>query len=163
MKWTIPTRRVTHPVWPSARSFRRAWRAFTLLEALIASAILLVVVLAVTQAITAGQQHSFEARQRIAGTLAAEELMGRIIVDDYANLATWDGYTESVGNMTDMNSNPLSDVFQFVGRDVAVTATTKSFSGLDVDVQGYDVRVRAFDDDGRVLAMIERFIAEPSS
>ena len=121
------------------------------------------VVLAVTQAITAGQQHSFEARQRIAGTLAAEELMGRIVVDDYANLATWDGYTETVGNMTDMNSNPLSTVFQFVGRDVAVTSTTKTFSGLGVDVRGYDVRVRAFDEDGRILTVLDRFIAEPSS
>ena len=53
-------------------------RAFTLLEALMAAGILFAVVVGVTSAVTAGQLHAFEARQRIAASLAAEELIGRI-------------------------------------------------------------------------------------
>src|SRR5262245_1838221 len=70
-------------------------RAFTLVEALMATGLLLVVVVAVSTAITAGQQQAYEAHQRIAASLAAEELMGRIAADDYASLLTWNGHTEN--------------------------------------------------------------------
>ena len=132
------------------------------MESLIASAILLVVILAVSQAITAGQQHAFEAQQRIAGTLAAEDLMGRIIVEEYDSIGDWDGYTEQVGTMTDIDNESMPKVFNSVGREAVVTSTLKSFDGLNVNVAGYDVVVRAFDEDGRVLAELQRFIAEPA-
>ena len=54
---------------------RRSRRGFTLMESLMASGILLVIVVAVTSAITAGQQHAYEAHLRIAASLAAEELL----------------------------------------------------------------------------------------
>jgi hypothetical protein len=53
------------------------------MEALMASAILFAGVLAVTSAITSGQKKAFEAEQQVAATLAAEEVLGAIVIDDY--------------------------------------------------------------------------------
>jgi Tfp pilus assembly protein PilV len=139
----------------------RLRRGFTLMEALMASGILLVIVVAVTSAITAGQQHAFEAHQRIAASIAAEELMGRLITFPYADLSAWNGYTEAVGAMTDMNSDPLPVSFDMVGRDVTVATTIKTLGDLSVIVQGRTVTVRAFNGEGRVLASLTRFIPEP--
>src|SRR5262245_42003723 len=117
-------------------------RGFTLLEALMAAGILLVVVVSVSSAITAGQQHSSAAHQRIAATLAAEELMGRLTTQPYANLPAWDGYTEAVGAMTDAVGNPMPANFDMIGRNVKVTTSMKNISNLSVDIRGRNVRVR---------------------
>ena len=54
---------------------RRASRgAFTLLESLIASAVLSLIVLAVGAAVTAGQQSSYEARNAVLATMAGGEV-----------------------------------------------------------------------------------------
>ena len=139
----------------------RLSRGFTLMEALMASGILLVIVVAVTSAITAGPQHAIEAQQRIAASIAAEELMGRLITLPYADLSAWNGYTEAVGGMTDMRSDPLPVSFDMVGRDVNVSTTIKTLGGLGVIVQGRTVTVRAFNTEGRVLVSLTRFIPEP--
>lgn len=138
-------------------------RGFTLLEALMASGILLGIVVAVTSAVTAGQQHAFEAQQRIAGTLAAEDLMGRLTTVSYAMLPTWNGYTEPVGEMVDMAGNPLPESFASVGRAVQVASSTQMFNDLGVVINGREVRVRAFDNGNRTLAELIRFIPEPPS
>ena len=142
---------------------RRIRRGFTLLEALMASGILLGVVVAVTSAITAGQQHAYEAHQRIAATLAAEELLGRVIIDDYANLMTFNGLTQVVGTMTDVNGSPLPQKFDAIGRDVSVVNSLEDTGVAGVNIQGRTVRVRAFDATNRVLAEISQFIPEPPS
>lgn len=141
----------------------RARRGFTLVESLMAAGILLVVVFAVTSAITAGQQHAYEAHQHIAATLAAEELMGRLVTEPYDDLAGWNGYAEAVGAMTDMDGQPLPQSVAMVGRQVTVTAALRRLEDLGVNVQGREVTVDAVDADGRVLARLTRFIPEPSS
>ena len=73
------------------------------------------------------------------------------------------GYTEDVGTMTDMLGDPLPDSFHMVGRDVQVTTSLEQFGGLGVAVRGRSINVRAFGEDGRILAEITRFIPEPSS
>lgn len=142
---------------------RRARRGFTLVEALMATGLLLVVVVAVSSAITAGQQNAYEAHQRIAASLAAEELMGRIAADAYAQMATWNGHTENVGEMTNMQGAALPSSLQMVGRDVHVSTGLKTLSGLDVRVRGATITVRAFNGEGRTLASITRFVPEPQS
>lgn len=142
---------------------RRAARGFTLIEALMATGLLLMVVVSVTSAITAGQQHAYEAHQRIAASLVAEELMGRVAADDYDQLLTWNGHTEAVGDMTDMAGSPMPSALQMVGRDVRVTIGMQTISGLDVRVRGATVTVRAFNGAGRTLASISRFVPEPQS
>ncbi len=140
-----------------------ACRGFTLIESLMASGILLVIVVAVTSAITAGQQHAFEAHQRIAATLAAEELMGRLTTETYTNLAAWDGYTEAVGAMTDQAGRQMPTSFAAVGREVDVTTTLRTLNGLGVNILGRTVQVRTFDRDDRTLAELTRYIPEPQS
>lgn len=136
-------------------------RGFTLLEALMASSILFAVVVAVTSAITAGQQHAYEAHQRIAASLAAEELMGRVIIDNYDNLPTWNGMTEAAGAMTDVNGSTLPEKFNSIGRNVWVMTSLEDTGVAGVHVQGRTVRVRSVDADGRVLAELVQFIPEP--
>jgi type II secretory pathway pseudopilin PulG len=143
-----------------ARSVRRG---FTLIEALMAAGMLLGIIVAVTSAITAGQQNAHEAQQRIAGALAAEELMGRIATEPYARIATWNGHVEDVGELTDAGDEPLPSTLQGVGREVQVASGMKNISGLDVRVRGLTVTVRSFNSGGRSLAQITRFVPEPQS
>ena len=140
-----------------------ARRAFTLLEALMAAGILLAVVVGVTTAVTAGQLHAFEARQRIAASLAAEELIGRIITEDYADLPTWDGFNEQAGTLTDGADNPMGNTFAAIGREVAVFTELEAINDLGVVVRGRRILVRAFNPNGRTLAQITHFIPEPAS
>lgn len=128
-----------------------------------ATGLLLMVVVSVTSAITAGQQHAYEAHQKIAASLVAEELMGRVAADDYDQLLTWNGHTEAVGDMTDMAGSPMPSALQMVGRDVRVTIGLQTISGMDVRVRGATVTVRAFNGEGRTLASISRFVPEPQS
>ena len=70
----------------------RLRRGFTLMESLIASAILFAGVLAVISAIMAGQRKAFEAERQVMATLAAEQLMGSIATSEYDSLsALWGG------------------------------------------------------------------------
>lgn len=126
-----------------------------------AAGILLVIVLAVTSAITAGQQNAYEAHQRIAATLAAEELMGRLVTEPWDDLSAWSGYTEAVGTMTDIDGQPMPASFGMIGRQAEVTTTLKTISGLGVNIRGRTVTVRSFDTDGRILASVTRFVPEP--
>lgn len=146
-----------------ARAAPVGHRAFTLVESLMATGLLLVVVVAVSTAITAGQQQAYEAHQRIAASLAAEELMGRIAIEDYASLPTWNGHTENVGQLTDMDGSATTSSLQMVGRDVRVTIGLKTLNGLDVRVRGATITVRSFNNRGRTLATITRFVPEPQS
>jgi hypothetical protein len=138
-------------------------RGFTLLEALMASGILLTIVVAVTGAITAGQQHAYEAQLRIVGTLAADELLGRIASGDYSSLSAWNGFTEDVGEMTDLQGDLLPATFQMVGRQAEVALGMVSVPSLSVRVRGYTITVRSFDVHDRTLSEVNRFVPEPQS
>ncbi len=127
-----------------------------------AAGILFAVVVGVTSAVTAGQLHALEARQRIAASLAAEELIGRIITDDYSDLPTWNGFNEPVGTLTDSADNPMSRTFAAIGREVEVVSRMETINDLGVAVRGRQVLVRTFNGDGRTLAEITYFIAEPA-
>ena len=122
-----------------------------------ASAILSAAVLAVTWAITAGQQHAYEAQQRIAATLAAEQLIGEILRDDYGQLkANWHGAIDMPGS--------LPDPFEMIGRTAMVSDPIIETLPLpNVDVRGRTVTVQAFDPRWRTLAEIAHFVPEPSS
>jgi prepilin-type N-terminal cleavage/methylation domain-containing protein len=140
------------------RTVRR--RGFTLMESLMASGILLVIVIAVTSSITAAQQHALEAHERIAGVLAAEELMGRILSGDYDSLAAWDGFREPVGAMVDMNNNPLPASTAMIGREVDVYTSVRTTGDLEINIRGRTVRVQAFNSDDRMLCDLIRFVPE---
>ncbi len=128
-----------------------------------ASGILLAVVVSVTAAITAGQQNSYEAQQRIAGALAAEELLGRLIVAEYSTLPTYHGQTENVGAMLDMNAQPMPELYGAIGRVVTVTTVLQNLSSMNVKVRGREVAVQTFDGNGRTLAEVRTFVPEPAA
>jgi len=67
---------------------RRLRRGFTLMESLMASAMLFAGVLAVITAIMGGQKRAFEAQRRVEAALIVEELMGDIAITDYSDLSS---------------------------------------------------------------------------
>lgn len=117
--------------------------------------------MAVTSAVTAGQQHAYDAHQRIAGALAAEALIGRITVGNYDSLLAWNGYTEPVGAMSDAAGDSLPGTFRMVGRSVRVTTTMQTIDSLGVNVRGRTIHVEAFNAKNRILAEITMFFPEP--
>lgn len=119
----------------------RRRRGFTLIEALMASAILATAVVAVTWAITAGQQHAFEARQRIVSTLLAEKTIGQLDTVEYVDLAS------------------SYDVESLVW--IEVTEVLEDLPNVDVRAKGKRVTVQVFASDATVLAQASRFIPEP--
>jgi len=128
-----------------------------------ASSILFAIVVAVITAITAGQQHALEAHQRIAGTLAADELLGRLSILSYASIPAWDGYAEGVGEMIDVKDDPFPNAFIMLGRNVDITTSIRELGKIGINIRGRTITVRAVDESGRVIAEISRFIPEPQA
>lgn len=128
-----------------------------------ATGILSVIVMSVTSAVTAGQQHAYEAQQRIAAALAAEDLLARISMLPYDSLPLWHNYTEAVGGMDDAEGNPMPATFDSLGRDVRVTTALTNLAGLGVKVRARTIRVRCFDRSGRFLATANAYVTEPQS
>ncbi len=137
-------------------------RGFTLLESLMACGVLLIMVIAVTSAVTAGQQNAHYAHQRVAGTLAAEEMLGRYESMDYGDL-TVGTFTENIGTLRDVNNQPFPESFAEVGRQLRINAAEKQLSDVGVKIRGREIRVRTFDANNNTLADISRFIPEPAS
>jgi hypothetical protein len=128
-----------------------------------AAGILLGVVMAVTSAITAGQHHSVEAQKRIAGALAAEELLSRLVTVSYDKLATWNGYVEAIGTLTDTTGDAMPPLFDSVGRSVTVTTELREFPELGVNIRGRTIVVQAVDAEAQVLAELTHFVPEPAA
>ena len=111
-----------------------------------ASALLLVGVLAVITAIMGGWKSSLEAQRRMESALIAEELMGQIAAMDYADLS-------------------LLPLLQSIGQFSAITSVQpqdQDLPGLGVRVSGTHVLV-VVSHSGALLAEAELFIPEPQS
>ena len=111
-----------------------------------ASALLLVGVLAVITAIMGGWKSSLEAQHRMEAALIAEELIGQIAAMDYG----------------DLGSLPL---LQTIGQFSAITSVQpqdQDLPGLGVRISGIQVRVM-INHSSTVLAEAELFIPEPQS
>ncbi len=124
--------------------------------------ILLMVVMAVTLAVTAGQQHAFEAQQRIAAVIAAEEKMGFLSTQAYSDLMGWNGHDESPGSIVAMDGSAAPGSFDQIGRRVQIHQDLINLPGSDVRVLGRHLRVQVYDRTGEVLVELERFIPEPA-
>lgn len=139
-----------------------ARRGFTLLESLMAAGILLIVVVAVSSAVVAGHQHSREAQDRIAGTLAAEELLARMVAMDYDELPGRNGYTEFPGMMTDITGEPFPEAFNTIGRRAYVSSGIRTMPGVSAKVYGREVRVVSFIIGRGPVAEARCFIPQPA-
>ncbi|RMH28473.1 MAG: prepilin-type N-terminal cleavage/methylation domain-containing protein [Planctomycetota bacterium] len=137
-------------------------RGFSLLESLIASAVLGVVVLAVGMAVSASQKASFEGDKAVLAAMAADDLMSELAAVPYANLPTYNGLTHPVGAMVTLGGQAYPDTYWALGRRVLVEDTRYTEPGLGVEIDGRRIVVTVFDD-ARDIVQIETFIPEPVS
>ena len=142
---------------PRVRS-RTPRSGFTLLESLMACGILLITVMAVTSAITAGQQYAMEAQLKVAASMAADDLMGRLAIAPAQELSSWHGFREDPGAMLTSTGETFPPHFNRIGREITVTADSLYLEDLDVTVSGRRINVRVFDSGGRNLIVLERFL-----
>jgi MSHA pilin protein MshD len=159
---------------------RRIQSAFTLLECLMASALLAFIVAAVCQAVVAGQMQTAESLHSLKGMALAEMTMEEILAlpyDDpqgsatagpdtgetsrtlYDNVDDYHNFSMAAGAIKDGAGSLLPSSYQ--GFNVAVTAsyTTRTVTGLGTNIPGLNVTVTAADPGGRQW-VLQRFIAE---
>ncbi|MBC01800.1 MAG: hypothetical protein CMJ34_00650 [Phycisphaerae bacterium] len=136
----------------------RGRRGLTLIESVIATAMLAVAVTAIFSALAAGQAHARVAADDLAGSVAAETLMERII---HGSTSTdpldWNGHHESPGSMTDDTGRPLPGMTSNVGRRVVVERAERRL-GDGPAIEGRLVRVHAFDRMDRDLVVLQRWM-----
>ncbi len=156
-------------------------RALTLLETLLAVAILLLVTTAVISALTAGRGQSAQARRTLSADIACEMLMARITGLNPTEFSTsqqwydaiagpeqsggWDGYAEAHGEIRAGRSAALGylpeDYQQFSLHVDADRHIASVGPPLSVAIQGVEVQVEARDDEARPIATVRRFVPVP--
>lgn len=133
---------------PAPRIARGIRRAFTLMEALMASAMLFAGVLAVITAVMGGQKKAIEAQRRMEAALIAGEMMGDIATMDYSAL-------------------PSIPTFQPAGPFLALTTRTvvdEDLPSMGVVVRGTAIHLAIVVDMtqiGTPLAAVDFYIPEP--
>lgn len=136
---------------------------FTLLEALIASVILLLSVIATSMALTAGRQHSLEAQAEVQAALVADAMMSQILAEDYTTMENYDGKDEPPGSLLTAVGSAYPETYYRIGRTASVRPGSHTFSGLGVTITGLEIKVESYDDTGRILCTLQRFVPEPVS
>jgi prepilin-type N-terminal cleavage/methylation domain-containing protein len=172
----LPSVRTSHPIDRPCPQ-----RGLTLLESLIAIALLVVVVTAVLGAMEVGRQHSDEGRRLTMSSLAAEMLLARVADtygvqlatgDDWFNHFTdsiesggWHGHSEAKGEVRAGRDAllPLLPVdYQDFELDVkAIRMAHDIAPPLAVRIDGVHLQVRAQDALGRELITVARFLPLP--
>ena len=147
----------------TGRSTATARRGLTLVESLIAAVLLVTVVTAVLGAMSAGHQHAMEAKRLITASLAAEQLMARVTATPYPELDQRDGWAEAPGDATTAELEQLPALFELIGRRVTIATGSQQLDQLQVTILGAVVTVESFDDAGRILTRLVRFIPEPQA
>lgn len=144
------------------RTTRHTRRGFTLLENLMAAAVLGIIVLAVGLAVSAAQKASIEGQKTVLGAMAADDLMSELRALEYAALPTYDGLVQNVGGIQTLAGEDYPETYWALGRSVIVEDTQYQEGGLGAKIDGRRIVVAAFDAD-RVLVELECFVPEPAS
>lgn len=160
---------------------RRGHRlGLTVVEAMMALAVLSVAVLAVSHAVVAGQTHARGGDDAMRAVDLAQDLMEEILALSYRdpdgtstlgpetgetgrssfdNVDDFHGYTETVGTITDFAGNPYDAQVQAFARAVNITTTNESISELATSISGLTVTVTVTDPTGHAWTVI-RFVPE---
>ena len=139
----------------------RRRRGLTLVESVIATAMLAVAVTAIFSALAAGQSHARIAADDLAASVAAETLMDRIVHgSSETDPLDWNGHHEPAGSMTDDTGRPLPGITSNVGRRVVATRRIRRL-GDGPRIEGRLVQIHAFDRQARDLTVLERWIPTP--
>lgn len=155
------TRMIAQPIErPRGRRGPRAGGGYTLLEALFASTILSMVVLAVVSAMSASHMQSFEGQKSILSAIAADNLLSEVITLDYEDIRARDGQREEIGELVTVDGVAYPSPFWALGREMTVEEEIRLVEDLSVEITGLRVEVRVFDE-ARTLAQIETFVPEP--
>ncbi len=154
---------------------------FTLAEVLMASVVLGLSVLAISQAIVSGQMHAYAGIETERGMMLCESMVERLMpmpyfdstatltmgaeggesaAVDFDSLDDYHGYGETAGDLRDAKGVLLPDEFQGFTRSVSMTAGQMSVASLGQSVDGITVVVTVTSRGGREFT-VERFIAEP--
>jgi prepilin-type N-terminal cleavage/methylation domain-containing protein len=157
---SLPSKKPS-PCRPS-RERKPTRRGYTLIEAMVASVLLGVIVLAVMSAVAASQKLSFEGQKQMLGAMAADDLMAELATLPYEQLALRDGMTQAVGEIQTIDGQAYPGLYWSLGRRVLVEPHKIEHEETGIVVQGRRVIVTAFDD-RRDVAAVETFIVEPAA
>ena len=147
---------------PVARPTRRP-RAFTLLEALIASVIVAMVALAASTSVAVGIAVEEDNRLAVLAMHAAEQQMGAVLEREYDNMSSLAG-SEDAGAMllppragTTVRES-MGPAFDRMSRITSITAENRYFAQYNGHtVEGRRIEVTVLGPDGRELARLVRF------
>lgn len=154
---------------------------FTLIEVLAASVVLAMSVLAVTQAILAGQSQTYDSLKQSRALELAECVLeeaialgypdtdvdatigpedGELSPADFDNAADYHGYSQSAGELSDPSGALLPTSYQGFDYAIEVTQTTVDVAMLGGQRSGLTVQVIVTEPGGRTWT-IDRFMPEP--
>ncbi len=167
----------------AARTAPGSRAGFTLIEALLASAVLAFVVAALTQAIVAGQMQTYDAMHSGRAMALAEAMMEEILVlpyddpggglvigpdagevtrQDFDDIDDYHGFTEALGTLTDAEGNLYPSLFQKFTRFVTVTADTVDIPAFNSTQHGITITVTVREGDNGREWTVTRFVPEPA-
>jgi len=136
-------------------------RGFTLIEALVASTLLGMIVLAVISAVSASQRLSFEGQKQLLGVMAADDFLAELVTLPYDDLKLKHGLVQPTGELKTLDGHPYPHVNWPISRRVVVQEQTITEPALQIQIKGLRVAVTA-SDEMRDLAMLETFVPEPA-
>ena len=155
-------------------------RGLTLVESMMALAVLSFAVLAVNFAVVAGQTHARAGDSSIRAIELAQDLLEEILAlpyDDpdgastlgpeaaetsrlsFDNADDFHGYSESPGSITDFTGNAYPGDAQAFTRSVAIATSNEFVTDLSTAIAGLTVTITVMDDQGRSWA-ITHYIPE---
>ena len=151
----IMTHRSRHNPVPRRRS------GFTLIEALRATGVLSLIVLAVGAAVTAGQHTTFEGKKAVLAAMAADDLMTELHALGYAGVDAHDGLAQAVGSMASLQGRAYPATYAPLGREAEVDEVIVEEPDTGVVVRGKRLVVRVYDT-RRTIVELESFMSEPA-
>ena len=134
---------------------------FSLIEALIALAILALVFTSIASAIGAGTATAGETRTRVVATLSADELLAEVLSSDWGELIQWHGFKEDVGEGRAPDGR-LEPARKSLARTVEVLDRSRTLEPVGIEVAGLLVVVEVRDENERLLSRLERFVPVPT-
>ena len=135
-------------------------RGLTLVESVIATAVLAVAITGIFSALAAGTAHAGASADDLAASMAAEDLLDRVLHDcDRRGIdpLDWDGHQELPGELVDAQGLPILGGASRVGRRMQVEESTRRI-GDGPRIEGRLLQVIAVDRAGRRLGSVERWI-----
>ena len=127
--------------------------------AVIAAAILSLSITAVFGALSAGTAHVEAGADDLAATVAAEDLMSRLLGATDRDPEAWHGYREEPGELFDGNEVLLQGGVERVGREVEVIRDRRRLADGPL-IDGWVIRIRTFGEGGRDLGTLTRWIVD---